>query len=120
MKKVLIIEDDHYLLAFYHHMQSKLQGKVAVHIVDCAAKGVEALKKEKYDTLLLDLIMPEEDGYAVLGYLEQDTERKPKNVQILTNIDTPEDRAKTSKMGADDYYVKAEISHKELEQLFLL
>ncbi len=75
--------------------------------VDCCHDGEEAiniLSYTDYDAVILDIMMPKADGFAVLSYLRGKGIRTP--VLFLTARDAIEDRVKGLDLGANDYLVK--------------
>ena len=118
-RTVLVVEDDAYLVSFYKRIESLLSGKVSIKIVDNATDGIKELEKNTYDALILDLIMPEIDGYAVLEFLQKNNKSDAIHIAVLTNLDTEEDRAKTSKLGSNAYYVKSDLSNSLLQSILL-
>ena len=75
---------------------------------ETALTGSEGLKKAlagKYDLILLDLIMPEVDGFAVLGELKAKKIKTP--VIVLSNLGQEEDKVKARELGVIEYFVKA-------------
>lgn len=102
-KRILVIEDERPLA---HALELKLahEGFEA----ETALTGAEGLKKAlagKYDLILLDLIMPEVDGFAVLAELKEKKIKTP--VIILSNLGQEEDKAKAKDFGVVEYFVKA-------------
>lgn len=100
MKRILIVEDEE-LIANLVEMNLAAEG---YHCV-CAFDGKEAadlMEKEKFDLILLDIMLPEIDGYELLEYV------KPLGVPVifLTAKNEVEDRIKGLKLGADDYISK--------------
>jgi DNA-binding response OmpR family regulator len=74
-----------------------------------AASGEEAiniLDKENIDFLILDLIMPKKDGYAVLEYLNK--KDKKIKIAVLSNLAQGEDFDRARRLGASDYFVKSD------------
>jgi two-component system response regulator CiaR len=70
--------------------------------------GCDGLKEALtgvYDLILLDLIMPELDGFGVLQGMKDKGVTTP--VLVLSNLGQDEDRARASSLGAKDYFVKA-------------
>jgi DNA-binding response OmpR family regulator len=77
------------------------------YAVDLTHDGDEALhlaQANPYDAVLLDVMLPGKDGFAILRTLRQRSVRTP--VLCLTARDGLEDRVKGLDLGADDYLVK--------------
>ncbi len=66
----------------------------------------EAIKEEMPDLLLLDLMLPEEDGLKILGKLRQNSETKNLPVILVTAKGTEYDKVIGFDCGADDYITK--------------
>lgn len=99
--KLLVIEDEPRLLANL----ARALGEEG-YAVDTAIDGVEGLFKAQtydYDAVLLDIMLPRLDGWAVLQRLRK-TKRTP--VLMLTARDATSDRVQGLDGGADDYLVK--------------
>lgn len=64
------------------------------------------LKRRKPDLILLDLMMPEEDGFAVLEKLKADPDMMKIPVIVVTAKDTREDVIKATRLGALDFITK--------------
>ena len=111
-KVVLIVEDDEMISSMY---KMKLDaGGYEVLIADNGADGLETAKKEKPDMILLDVILPQLDGFSVLEGLKENEGTKNIPVMVLTNLGTEEDMEKGKKMGAVDYIVKANLTPAEV------
>jgi DNA-binding response OmpR family regulator len=111
-KTVLIIEDDQMINSMY---KTKLEASgFKVVSATNGADGLELAKKEKPDIILLDVIMPQLDGFSVLEELMKDGKIKSVPVILLTNLGTDEDIEKGKKLGAVDYVVKANITPTEV------
>jgi len=79
------------------------------HTIKAAVNGKMALKvvaKEKPDLILLDIMMPEMDGYEVCRRLKEDPETRDIPVIFLTAQDQTTDEAKGFELGAADYIHK--------------
>ncbi len=77
------------------------------HTVDWQRNGGEAdalLAAQPYDLVVLDIMLPEMDGFAILRQLRQ--RRKSTPVLVLTARSQIEDRVSALDLGADDYLVK--------------
>ncbi|MES1205557.1 MAG: response regulator transcription factor [Pseudomonadota bacterium] len=77
------------------------------HAVDVASDGAEGLRltqERSYDAIILDLMLPEGDGIAVLGALRE--RGCDAHVLVLTARDTLSDKLRAFATGADDFMVK--------------
>lgn len=102
-KKILVVEDEKPLA---HALELKLTHEgYDVHVEMTGAKGLEEAGKNHYDLLLLDLIMPEMDGFGVLKGLADKKIDLP--TIVLSNLGQEEDKKKALAMGAKNYFVKA-------------
>jgi two-component system copper resistance phosphate regulon response regulator CusR len=100
--KILVAEDDPKIGAYLRQGLSE-----AGFAVDGVADGAEALHRalgERYDLLILDVMMPGLDGWEVLRRLRGAGQGEP--VLFLTARDGIEDRVRGLELGADDYLVK--------------
>ncbi|OGH59340.1 MAG: hypothetical protein A2725_00720 [Candidatus Magasanikbacteria bacterium RIFCSPHIGHO2_01_FULL_33_34] len=112
-KKIIIIEDDDFIS---RALKIKLEDKgINILIAKDGKTGLDIVKKEKPDLVLLDLILPKMSGYDVLVELKKDIVTKKIPVIILTNLNQNEVEKKVKDFGAIDCLVKANIS---LEQIF--
>jgi DNA-binding response OmpR family regulator len=82
----------------------------AGHAVDVAGDGEEGLQlalTNRYDVIVLDLMLPSLDGYQLLGRLRAEGEEgDAAHVLIVTARDAVEDKLRGFELGADDYLVK--------------
>lgn len=103
-QKILIIEDDQ---ALVKSLSRRLEA--AGYEVDSVSDGFAALEKihnEKPNLVILDLMLPEVDGYKVCRMLKFDEAYKDTPVIMLTGRTQEEDRNKGLRMGADAYIIK--------------
>jgi DNA-binding response OmpR family regulator len=101
-KRVLIVEDEEGLLEGLAH-NFKFEG----YEVLTAKNGAEGLKmalKQKPDVVVLDIMLPEKDGFAVLKELRQRHREIPVLVMTARNFEA--DVLKGFDLGADDYVTK--------------
>ena len=63
------------------------------------------MAKEKFDLILLDLIMPVMDGFELLEKMKERGLKTP--VIVLTNLGQTEDAKKAKELGAVDYFIKS-------------
>jgi len=114
-KKILIVDDEQQLAGFV-----KMRLEANNFNVILASDGIEGLKKageEKPDLILLDIQMPNLDGFGVLTRLKESRETASVPVIMLTAKDAPDNIAKALEIGADDYIVKPFDSKILLEKI---
>lgn len=111
-KHVLIVEDDTFLENIYK-TKFEMEG-FRVTIVDNGGSALEEVKKKKPDIILLDILLPKLDGFAVLDLLKAEKEVKDIPVILLTNLGQKDDVEKGLEIGAVDYLIKAHFKPSEV------
>lgn len=111
-KKILIVEDDEFLLSMYS-TKFELEGYEVVMASD-GEMGVETAQKEKPGIILLDIMLPNMDGFDVLKKLKANSETSAIPVILLTNLSQKQDVEQGLSLGADDYLVKAHFMPSEV------
>lgn len=104
MKKILFVEDESALQRAVTHVLAD-QGYETLSALD-GENGIALARKELPDLILLDLIIPKKDGFAVLSELKQDSETAHIPVIILTNLEGSTDVQRALALGATTYLVK--------------
>ena len=79
---------------------------LSVTLAENGQEALEQLKQRPFDLLLLDIIMPEMDGYEVLRRLKQDRQLRDIPVIVISAIDDMKSVVKCIEMGAEDYLPK--------------
>ncbi|MBF0100605.1 MAG: response regulator [Desulfobacterales bacterium] len=102
---ILIVDDFPVNLKKMHHILKQ------DYEVISASNGKEALihahsKEKRPDLILLDIEMPEMDGYEVCNYLKSDPNTKEIAIIFVTALDEDEDELRGLKLGAADYITK--------------
>lgn len=100
MIKILIVEDEQPISNLIQISLTK-----AGYTCDCAFDGAEAVNKldtEAYDLVLLDVMLPEIDGFELMRYI------RPRGIPVIfiTAKNALNDRVKGLRMSAEDYIVK--------------
>ncbi len=112
--KILVVDDITTNVLLLKAVLSKVKYRIAT-----ASGGIEALEKvksESPDLILLDIMMPDIDGYEVIRRLKNEPEYADYQdipVIFLTALHNPEDIVKGFKLGASDYVSKP-FNHEEL------
>jgi CheY-like chemotaxis protein len=111
MAKVLLVEDDPSIIQMY---TLKLKQKHEVLEASTGKAGLELAIKEKPDIILLDVIIPQMDGFAVLEELKKNPATKKIPVVLLTNLGQESDKEKGEALGAAGYLVKANFTPSQV------
>lgn len=110
IKKILVAEDEKPLA---HAMELKLTNAgYEVTVANDGDQAIQYLKNNKYDLLLLDLIMPVSDGFNVLQNMKNSKNNTP--VIVMSNLSQEEDKIKTTHFGVKDFFIKSDTSLAEL------
>ena len=110
-KKILIAEDDLFIRDI---AEKKLTdaGYEVYHTAD-GASVLKKIEEVRPDLLLLDLILPNVHGYALLQQIRNDTEFKDLKVVVFSNENGPDIEQKASELNAH-YFFKAQTGTGEL------
>jgi len=111
-KTVLIIEDDPFISDVYV-LKIESEG-YSVDTAEDGLIGLEKLKKKKYDIVLLDILMPNLDGFKVLERVKMVPSLSKTPIVILTNLSQKNDIQKGLNLGAIDYIVKTKFTPSEV------
>lgn len=114
MKKILLVEDDPFLIEMY---QNKfVAGGLEVVTAEDGENALRKIEKEYFDLLVLDIIMPKLNGFEVLRKLRQHQDQKKAQVPvvILTNLEQKSDMDQSLELGANDYIIKADFTPSEI------
>ncbi|GAC1687768.1 MAG: sigma-54 dependent transcriptional regulator [Candidatus Acidiferrum sp.] len=108
MKTILIVDDEP---AARYGLRRALESKYRVAEADSAETAREALPRERPDLILLDVVMPDEDGISFLRWMREQGSELP--VLMVSALDTAKTAVEALRLGAADYLVKG----FELEEL---
>ena len=113
-KKILVVEDEHFIGELYNRALSRAGYNVTV-IVD-GLQGLQEAQTDKYDIILLDLMVPNLTGIEILRRLRDpaQTPQLHSKVIITTNLEQREEIRSDIESHADGYLVKAEVTPREL------
>ncbi|TSC72138.1 MAG: putative OmpR family two-component system response regulator [Parcubacteria group bacterium Gr01-1014_70] len=109
---VLIVDDDEFLLEMYA-LKFKEEG-FGVEIAESGREALEKMDAIKPDIVLLDVVLPEIDGFAVLQKMRDQKKTDMPLVIMLTNLGQKDDTERGMRLGADDYVVKAHFTPSEV------
>lgn len=116
-KKILCIEDEHFISELYVRALSRAGYDVTVEVD--GQRGLERAQTDEYDIILLDLMIPTITGIEVLRHLRNTAETPHLKAKIIitTNLEQRDDIKTDIEKQADGYIVKAEMTPHELVAL---
>ena len=108
MKSILLVEDDPFVVDIYTKKLTE-----AGFLVEVTRDREETLKKiseRKPDLMLLDIVLPNIEGWDLLKEIKEDLAFKDLKVAILSNLGQKADVEKGLKLGATRYFIKAHFT----------
>lgn len=114
-RRVLCVEDERFITELYTRALTKAGFDVTV--VYDGAKGFEEAKTDRYDIILLDLLVPNMLGMDILRRLRQEYPHLRSKIIITTNLDQGKEHRAEIEKQADGYIIKAELTPRELVDL---
>lgn len=111
-KTILIIEDDAFLVDAYKVKLSGMPWKVIT-----AANGnvgYEMAIEQRPNLIILDLLIEGITGLEVLKRIRDNSQIKDTPVVVATNVNQDETALQAKKLGANDYFIKSDISIADL------
>jgi len=112
MKKILIVEDEKILGEMYKEKFTQAGFEVSLAIE--AKEEIELVEKEKPDLILLDILLPRENGIFFLEKLRKISEIASIPVVAFSNYDDPETKRQAAKLGVKDYLIKTNYTPSEI------
>lgn len=103
-KRVLLAEDDELLVGVIKHRLGR-EGMLVEHVANGAA-ALEALTKQSYALVILDVKMPRMDGFEVLTRIREKYERNTLPIVMLTSMGSEKDVVRGYDLGVNDYMLK--------------
>lgn len=107
-KNILIIEDDKFLSKMLARMLESHNYDVTQAIT--GKEGLVKAARGDINLILLDIMLPDIDGFDLLETIKADEKIKKIPVIIMSNLGQPEDKQQGRALGAKDYLVKSDLS----------
>lgn len=111
MSKKILVVDDERPLANALKLKLEKEGYEAVAVYD-GEEAEDEIKKNDYDLVLLDLIMPKKDGFSVLDYFQKNKIGVP--IIVCSNLGQEDDLKRAKSLGAVDYFIKSDTPITEI------
>ena len=110
--KILIVDDDEAIASIWETAFKKEGAETLV--ASTAKAGIEEAKKQKFDFILLDEIMPDMKGNDLLKVLKSDPQLKNVPVALVSNYSDNKLMQEAIQQGATDYILKYQIEPMDL------
>ena len=104
MAKIIVVDDDKASTALFNQVLMMYGYEVVV--INESAKAIEIANSEKPDLFILDLMMPEPDGFKLCRMLRADPAYRKIPIIIVTALNDVDSRLVALGAGASDYLVK--------------
>jgi two-component system alkaline phosphatase synthesis response regulator PhoP len=111
-KKILLVEDEDLIIKL---LQKKLISEgYDVTIASDGEEGMKAIRQNKPELVLLDIVMPKKGGFEVLEEINQDIDLRDIPVIIISNSGQPMELDRAQRLGVKDWLIKTEFDPKEV------
>jgi DNA-binding response OmpR family regulator len=116
-EKIYIIEDDANLL---YGLQSRFSSEGYEVEITTGEETLEELlayiKKSKFDYVILDLILPDMDGFELLEAIRAEDDLKDLTVFVFTDLSDEDSKHRSMELGADYYFIKTDFDINEFSE----
>ncbi len=111
-KSILLIEDDPFLIDIY--TQKFKKSDFDVRVADNASKAFQLLEEKIPDIILLDIVLPQMDGWAILKKIRSNKDWDNCQVIVFSNLGQKEEVEKGLNLGATKYLIKSQYTPLEI------
>ncbi len=110
--KILLVEDEQIIVDL---LERKLQkAGYEVEVARDGQEGLEKMKKNMPDLILLDIVMPKMDGFEVLEKMTEDERVNGTPVVIISNSGQPVELNRAKELGARGWLIKTQFDPQEV------
>lgn len=111
-KKILLIEDEQLMISL---LEKKLtQEGYDISVAKDGIEGLEKMRAEKQDLILLDIVMPRMGGFEVMEEMSKDDDLKKIPIIVISNSGQPVELDRAKRLGAKDWLIKTEFDPQEV------
>ena len=118
-KSILLIEDDPFLIDIY--TQKFKKSGFDIRVADSASKAFQYLEEKVPEIILLDIVLPQMDGWAILKKIRANEAWNACQVVVFSNLGQKEEVEKGLRLGANRYLIKSQYTPlevvKEIEKM---
>ncbi len=112
MKKIIIVEDEEILRNLLH--KKLLAEGYSVDVAENGEVGLQKIRENRPDLILLDIVMPKMGGFEMLEEMQKDESISGIPVIVVSNSGQPVEIDRAQKLGARDWLVKTEFDPQEV------
>lgn len=111
-KTILIIEDDNFLQG----LEATKLKKEGYNVLTASnnTEAFKAMEGTKPDLILLDLLLPDVDGFMILEKIRQNKDLQSLPVIVFSNLSEEKDVDRATKLGANEFMVKSNFTLDEI------
>ena len=114
LAKVLIIEDDPLINKMYSEKLSR--DGFEVDVAENGLIGLEKLKQNSPDLVILDIMMPKMGGIEVIDEMKKDTRLEKIPIIVLSNLSESPDIERAKKRNIKEYLVKSDLDPEDVSR----
>ena len=112
MTKILLVEDDPFLIDIYM-TKLKSEGFDLLSAKD-GEEALEKIEKDKPALIILDIVLPNIDGWQVLKQIKNIKGAEKIKILVLSNLGQKEEVEKGLRLGADKYLIKSNFTPSQV------
>lgn len=113
-KSIFLVEDDPFLIDIYSKKFKK--SGFDIKVADSASKLFQFLEEKIPEVILLDIVLPQMDGWSILKKIRANTAWNKCQVIIFSNLSQKEEVEKGLALGANKYLIKSQHTPLEIVQ----
>ncbi|MDD4874820.1 MAG: response regulator [Candidatus Pacebacteria bacterium] len=110
--KILVVEDEQILAEMYQD-KFKKEGFEVIAAKD-GKEGIKMMREQKPALVLLDILLPNENGIDFLKKQKKDPELSSIPIIVFSNFDDPETKKETLDLGVKEYLIKSNHNPREI------
>lgn len=111
-KKILLVEDEKIIIDLLEKKLEEVGYEVSV--AENGEEGLEKMREEKPDLILLDIVMPKMDGFELMEEMMKEERVDGVPVVVISNSGQPVELERAKELGASDWLIKTEFDPAEV------
>ena len=115
LRKTILVIDD--MAAILEHAKQLLKEKYSVIPCTSAKQALEIIEKRKPDLILVDINMPEMDGFDFIRKIKEDERYSDIHVMMITAEITSQTESKGYELGAENFVLKPFAQHVMMKKI---